>query len=330
VREPHLELPVEDHPLIFAPKVPPPISRSHPVKLKITIPVTIEEVFLDAERIFEYWTFGGKVPGPFIRGRVGDILDVTMQNRDDTGMQHNIDFHAVLGTGGGAEVLTADSNESARGMFQLTHPGLFYYHCSVGPVGEHVGRGMYGLILVEPEQGLPPVDHEYYVMQSEFYLSDKPDYSLLNPGSKVYQTAYEASLSENPTHVVFNGHVGSLVGEKSLRASVGDSVRFFVGNAGPNLVSSFHIIGGIFDRLFREGDLVSPPARSIQTTLIPSGGAAVVEMDLKVPGKFTLVDHSIWRIEKGCVGFLEVDGKNPDDIFWSEGPPKPCEGCVHH
>jgi FtsP/CotA-like multicopper oxidase with cupredoxin domain len=147
--------------------------------------------------------------------------------------------------------------------------------------------------------------------------------------SKNYEFSYEKGLDENPTHVVFNGAEGTLT-RNPLVAKVGERVRIFVGNAGPNLVSSFHVIGAIFDRVYREGDLISPPARSIQTTLVPAGGAAIVEIDCVVPGSLTLVDHSIFRMEKGCVGFLKILGEQRKDIWAAADLPVFCPGCKLH
>ena len=118
--------------------------------------------------------------------------------------------------------------------------------------------------------------------------------------------------------------------EGSLKAQVGDKVRVYFGNAGPNLISSFHIIGTIFKNVYREGDLISPPAHSIQTTLVPAGGSTVVDIDLSVPGTFTFVDHAIFRIEKGAVGYLVVDGKPDYDIYASDQDPVLCPGCLVH
>ena len=210
----------------------------------------------------------------------------------------------------------------------MIHPGLFVYHCAVGPVGVHVANGMYGLILVEPEGGLPPVDKEYYVMQGEIY-TDPHSHS---DDKNVLEFSYPNTLKEQPTYVLFNGKQGSLTGANALKAAVNEKVRLFVGNGGPNLVSSFHVIGTIFDKVYREGDLISPPARSIQTTTIPAGGAAVVDMRPATTGTFTLVDHSITRIDKGAVGFLTVTGDKElhRNVYHSEEAPRSCPDCTHH
>lgn len=250
---------------------------------------------------------------------------MTFKNGDETGMLHNIDFHSVIGQGGGSTVLTAGYEETKKASFRLLYPGLFIYHCSVDPIGVHIGNGMYGLMLVEPEEGLPEVDREYYVLQSEFYTEDEP-----YDDSKVLPLSMERGLNENPNYVVFNGKVGALSAENALYARTGERVRLFFGNAGPNLISSFHIIGAIMDSVYREGDLISPPAKGLQTITVPAAGAAVIEFDAITPGNYTLVDHSIWRVEKGCVGFITVEGEERPDIYYSESERTICPSCKVH
>jgi copper-containing nitrite reductase len=235
------QLPILDAELAFAPHVPPPITRRHPVRLRVDMTTEPKVMPLDLLNDFEFWPFSGRVPGPFIRAREGDILDVELLNKDASGMQHNIDFHAVVGPGGGAPVLTADFNQRVSASFRLTTPGIFIYHCAVDPVGYHISNGMYGLMLVEPKNGLPKVDKEYYVMQGDIY-TEKPV-----AGEKVLEASEARGVLEDPTHVVFNGRVGSLTDEP-LTSNAGDRVRIFFGNAGPNLISSFHIIGAIMDK----------------------------------------------------------------------------------
>ena len=310
--------------LTYAPEVPPPVGDREPAVVRAKIRAGRKTMPMSNRYQYTYWTLNGHSPGPFLRARVGDVLEVHITNDDPKGMPHNLDFHAVTGPGGGANVLTVAPGEERVGRFRLLHPGLFYYHCAAPPVPDHIANGMYGLILVEPAVGLPPVDREYFVMQSEFYTEPPPeDGGLLS-------FSHAQGLSETPQFVVFNGRVGSLTDEGMLPAKTGETVRLYFGNAGPNLVSSFHVIGEVFDRVYREGDLVSAPARSVQTTLVPSGGATVVEFGVEVPGEYTLVDHSIFRIEKGAAGFLAVTGPERPDLFFSSQGEKPCEGCKVH
>jgi len=319
------QLPEERAVLTRAPAVPPPVARRHAVHLIAEINTTVDMLLLDKTNRYEMWTFNGSVPGPFIRARVGDVLEVRFANQDKNGIGHNIDFHCVTGPGGGAPALYAEEGQTRVGTFKLLHPGLFVYHCSAEPVASHIANGMYGLVLVEPEEGLPPADREYYVMQNEFYTEP-----AVSGERNVLEYSYANGLKEDPSHVVFNGRVGALT-ERPLRSNQGERVRIYFGNIGPNLVSSFHVIGAIFDKVYREGDLISPPARSVQTTIVPAGGAAVVEIVTSVPGNFTLLDHSIFRMEKGCIGFLKVSGANPrTDIYAAREPLNNCPNCKLH
>jgi copper-containing nitrite reductase len=317
-------LPVEDARLTFAPDVPPPVNRKKPAMVRVRLDATVKVMPLDGEKTYAFWTFNDHVPGPFIRARVGDTLEVHVGSRDASGMPHNVDFHAVTGPGGGAPVTTAVEGDERIAWFKLLHPGLFIYHCAAPPVMDHIANGMYGLILVEPERGLSQVDREFYVLQSDFYTkaSDQEGATLA--------FAHEEGVIEHPQYVVFNGRVGSLIGEGALKARTGERVRMYFGNAGPNLVSSFHVIGEIFDAVYREADLISAPARSIQTTLVPAGGATVVEFGLEVPGDYTLVDHAIFRIGKGAVGYLQVQGDPRHDLYLAQEDAATCTGCIVH
>ena len=336
--------------LTYAPEVPPPMKRSQPAIVEVDFESSVKKVEIKPGVTYEYWTFNGQVPGPFIRVRVGDMLEVHHTNSDERGMPHNIDFHAVTGPGGGAPVTTVVQGEKRTSWFRMLHPGLFIYHCAAPPVMDHIANGMYGLILVEPKGGLSKVDREFYVMQHEVYgrfEEKKEEKRSDNEGtgkkdiweeetkdakeeSGLLQFSHEDGLAEHPRYIFFNGRYNRHVGAGALKAKTGERVRIFFGNIGPNLISSFHVIGEIFDHVYREGDLVSPPAHSVQTTLVPAGGATVVEFGLEVPGTFTLVDHAIFRIEKGAVGFLEVEGPARHDIYVSDQDAAQCEGCMVH
>lgn len=324
------KLPIEQAIFTTAPHVPPPITRDHPVLLQVPLTTTTKLVQLTNQYKYEQWSFNDTVPGPFIRARVGDVVELTLTNRDESGNPHNIDSHAFTGPGGGAAVTTAEENETKTARFRLLCPGLYLYHCAAAPVPVHIANGMYGLIYVQPAEGnLPPVDKEYYVMQSEFY-HEPPE--VLDDGrpSSVVEFSYPNGLREEPNIVVFNGTESALTRDKPLKANVGESVRIFFGNAGPNLTSSFHVIGSHFRKVYRDGDVVSPPGRFIQTVSVPPGAATIVDMKMVVPGTYTLVDHAIFRLDKGAVGFLNVSGEQNPNIFQSTQPPAPCVGCKLH
>lgn len=288
--------------LTQAPNVPPPITRKHATKVivKLEVREVVKRLNDGAEYLF--WTFGGDVPGSFIRVREGDHVEFHLMNHPTSRLPHNIDLHAVTGPGGGAASSFTAPGHSSQFSFKTLNPGLYVYHCATAPVGMHVANGMYGLILVEPASGLPPVDREYYVMQGEFYTAGKYG----ETGLQMFDN--EKATDERPPYVVFNGAVGSLVGDKAITAKVGEKVRLFLGNGGPNLISSFHVIGEIFDHVYTEGGTI-PSQQNVQTTLIPAGGSAIVDFKVEVPGTYVLVDHSLFRaFNKGAVGMLKVSG----------------------
>jgi nitrite reductase (NO-forming) len=312
---------IEQAVLSAPPMVPPPITRDHKAKVVIKLE-TREQVGSIADGVdYVFWSFGETVPGSFIRVRKGDEIEFHLSNHPSSKMPHNIDLHAVTGPGGGAVSSFTAPGHSSTFSFTALNPGLYIYHCATAPVGMHIANGMYGLILVEPEGGLPKVDREYYVVQGDFYT--KGDYG--EAGLQPFDM--EKAIDEDADYVVFNGSVGSTTNENSLTANVGETVRLYVGNGGPNLVSSFHVIGEIFDTVYVEGgDLKN---HNVQTTLIPAGGAAIVEFKVDVPGTFIIVDHSIFRaFNKGALAMLNVEGpeehsiysgKQADNVYLPEG-----------
>ena len=297
--------------LTTAPNVPPPITRTHPTRVIVNLDV-IEKTMRLADSVqYTMWTFGGSVPGSFIRVREGDLVELHLRNAAGNTMPHNIDLHAVTGPGGGAKVSLVIPGHESVFTFTALNPGLFIYHCATSPVPMHMANGMYGMILVEPKGGLPKVDHEYYVMQSEFYT--KGAYGA--PGLQTLDI--EKGVEERPTYVVFNGSVGALTGDHALTAKVGERVRLFVGNAGPNLTSSFHVIGEIFENVYAEGSSTAVE-HNVQTTSIPAGGSAVVEFGLEKPGEYVLVDHAIFRaFNKGTLGTMTVTGPDAPKVYAS-------------
>jgi nitrite reductase (NO-forming) len=296
--------------LVSPPLVPPPIDRAGNARVIVSLETREVKGTLADGVEYTFWTFGGTVPGPFVRVRVGDLVELRLSNHHGSRNPHSIDLHAVTGPGGGAAVTQLGPGQAGAFEWKAMNPGLFVYHCATPSVPAHIANGMYGLILVEPEKGLPRVDREYYVMQGEFYTKGK----TLAPGLQALDTA--KLTSERPEYVVFNGRMGALMDDGTLKAKVGETVRLFVGNGGPNLISSFHVIGEIFDTVYTEAAMGGTPARNVQTTLVPAGGAAIVEMTVQVPGRFLLVDHSIVRaMEKGALGALEVAGAERPEVF---------------
>lgn len=287
-----------------------------------TVRVDLEAIEVEGQladgTTFTYWTFNGAVPGPFIRVHLGDTIEVHLKNSTTSTMNHSVDFHAVTGPGGGAVMTQTEPGQETMFIAKAINPGLFVYHCATPMVANHISNGMYGMILVEPEGGLPPVDREFYVMQGDIYTTGAF-------GDKGKQTTDVTKLlNEDPEYIVFNGAVGALTDQKPLKANVGETVRIFFGVGGPNLTSSFHVIGEIFDRVYDQASLTSAPLTDVQTTLVPPGGATMVEFKLEIPGRYILVDHALSRLQRGLAGFLLVEGPENPEIF--NGTPMPGSG----
>lgn len=294
--------------LTSPPLVPPATGRSTPAKVIVELDVIEKDMEISEGVTYTFWTFGGTVPGSFIRVRQGDTVEFHLRNLPDSKMPHNIDLHGVTGPGGGAASSFTAPGHQSQFTFKALNAGLYVYHCATAPVGMHIANGMYGLILVEPPEGLPKVDREYYVMQGDFYTVGK----YREKGHQAFDM--EKAIDENPTYVLFNGMEGSMTNEKALTAKTGETVRLYVGNGGPNLVSSFHVIGEIFDKVWYEGG--TKFQENVQTTLIPAGGAAMMEFHMEVPGSYVLVDHSIFRaFNKGALAILKADGPENKEIY---------------
>lgn len=295
--------------LTTAPNVPKVIDRTDPKKVIVNL-TTIEKPLPIAPDV-EYasaWTFNGTIPGPMIRVREGDLVEVHLSNDPSSKMAHNVDFHACTGPGGGAEASLTSPGKTSVFSFRALKPGLFIYHCAAPPVGNHIANGMYGMILVQPKTPLPPVNHEWYLLQSEFYTTGKNG----DTGSVSFDL--DKALAEDPDYVVFNGSTRALVNKNALQAKVGDKIRLYVGNAGPNLISSFHVIGEIMDNVHQEGGTLIN--HEVQTTLIPAGGSAIIEFTVEEPGTYSIVDHSIFRaFNKGALAQIKVTGDGNKDIY---------------
>ncbi|MBI4094076.1 nitrite reductase, copper-containing [Candidatus Kaiserbacteria bacterium] len=290
-------------------EIPPPIERTESATVQIAL--TTKEVNAEmAPGVYvNYWTFDGHVPGPFLRVREGDTVELTLRNDPSSLHHHSIDLHAVTGPGGGAAATMVEPGESKTITFKALRPGLFVYHCAEPNVANHMTHGMYGLILVEPEEGMAKVDKEFYVMQGEFYTSG----DLGKKGLQIFDA--HKLLDGQPQYITFNGRTKGLVG--NMTANVGEKVRMYVGNGGVNLTSNFHVIGEIFDTVYPEAAL-RDRIRNVQTTIVPAGGASVVEFDLNYPGNYVLVDHALARLDRGAWGVLQVEGAVDKSIFDGE------------
>jgi nitrite reductase (NO-forming) len=282
-----------------------PAQDGEVVKVYLETKEVLSEV--GPEIVFNYWTFNGTVPGPFLRVKEGDMVEVTIHNHESSLHHHNVDLHAATGPGGGGAVTIVAPGETKVFTFKALNPGLFVYHCAVPNMAVHMAHGMYGLILVEPKEGLPEVDKEFYIMQGELYTTGK----LGREGLQVFDA--QKMLDGKPEYVVFNGKTGGL-GTK-MQAEVGDRIRMFVGNGGVSTVSSFHVVGEIFDTVYPEASMGGAQFKNVQTTIIPAGGATIVEFTVDYPGDYVLVDHALMRADKGAWGVLEVTGEADPAIY---------------
>jgi len=288
--------------------VPAPLGARAPQLVTYRIETVELNGKLDDGTTYNYWTFDKKVPGPMLRVKKGDTVELTLFNPKSSKMVHSIDLHAVTGGhGGGAHTQVAPGQEKTI-RFKALNPGLYVYHCATHSIPQHIASGMYGLILVEPEAGLPPVDREYYVMQGDLYTEHQP-------GTKGHhEYSHARAMDELPTFYTFNGSVGALTKEFKMSAKVGETVRFYFGVGGPNKVSSFHVIGEIFDKVYSEGSPTTVK-NDVQTTLVAPGGATMVDIKLNYPGKYLVVDHALSRVSRGLAGVLEVEGPRDGSVY---------------
>lgn len=300
--------------------IPAPIQRDSAERVEVTLKIQEAVAEIEPGVTFSYMTFGGQVPGPFLRVRQGDTIVFTLENPPDNGMAHNVDLHAVYGTGGGNIATNVSPGQSNGLIFKAMYPGAFIYHCAVPVLDYHISSGMFGMILVEPPEGLPPVDHEFYLGQHEVYTTKAA-------GAKGHQTFdFEAMRREDPSYVLLNGEKYALTADRrgAMQVNVGDTARIFLVNGGPNLTSSFHPIGNVWSRVWRAGALANEPERYVQTVLVPPGSCVVAEMEFPVPGAVKLVDHALTRVvSKGMLGVIEVSGEEQPDIYQPDLPDDP-------
>ena len=279
-----------------------------PTTHQVVLTTTEVDAKLDDGTSYTYWTFNNTIPGPMVRVRVGDTVDVKISNAPESSMNHSVDFHAATGFLGGGEITQVEPGKTKEFSFKALTPGVYVYHCATPMVAHHISKGMYGLIVVEPEAGLPVVDKEFYVMQQEVY-------AIKAKNLPTAEDDYDGLINEQPNYMVFNGTVGALSKDKPLKAKVGETVRIWFGVGGPNLTSSFHVIGEIFDNVYNLGSLESPPLKGVQTVTVAPGGATMVDFKVDYPGKYALVDHALSRATKGLIGILEVEGKADNAII---------------
>jgi nitrite reductase (NO-forming) len=298
--------------------VPAPIDRDEPATIQQTL--TTKEVTAEVEPgvTFDYMTFDGQIPGPMVRVRQGDTVELTLENPDGNAMPHNVDFHAIYGTGGGSIATTANPGSENKMKFQARYPGAFIYHCAVPNLDYHISAGMFGMIVVEPKGGLPDVDHEFYFGQHELYTNK-------DTGAEGHHGFdMDAMAAEDPTYVLLNGekYAYAAAARGPLEVQKGDSVRVFLVDGGPNVSSNFHPIGNVWSRAYRDGglpedeDLEAYADKQIQTMKVPPGSCMIGEMETPVPSRIKLVDHALSRVvRKGLLAEIDVLGDEEEDIY---------------
>lgn len=295
--------------------IPDPVDWDEPRRHEIEIQSEEHVAEIEDGVTYDFMTFDGQVPGPLIRARVGDTIHLTFRNPEDlNSMVHNLDFHAVYGPGGAAADTTIQPGEGpAEVEFTLEYPGAFYYHCAPGDHDIHISSGMFGTILVEPEDGLPEVDRELYLGQHELYTDRRKG----EDGH--HQIDMDAMQSEDPTYILFNGEMGRFTENGDygrLQAETGETIRVYWCNGGPNLMSGPHPIGNVWSRWYDYGDLDSEPISHVEGAALPAGTAAVGEMETPVPGPIKLVDHALSRVvRKGLLAEVEVEGEENPDVY---------------
>lgn len=300
--------------------IPPAIHRSTPKHHDVVLETKRLTAEIEPGVTFDYMTFGGQIPGPMVRVRQGDTVRLTLKNPPSGMFAHNVDLHAVYGPGGGAIATTAAPGQSNAVEFKALYPGAFIYHCAVPDLDWHISSGMFGMIVVEPPEGLSRVDHEFYLGQMDLYT----DHPTAQAGHHAFD--YKAMAREDPTYVLLNGakHALTADGRGALTVKVGETARVFFVCGGPNLTSSFHPIGNVWSKAWYAGAITGEPMRWVQTMTVPPGSCGVFEMEFPVPGDVKLVDHALSRVvRKGMLGVISVEGAQDPGIFDPKLPGDP-------
>ncbi|MDZ7805605.1 MAG: multicopper oxidase domain-containing protein [Gracilimonas sp.] len=296
---------------------------------EVRIDIIVQEIEVAEGVRYQAWTFGGTVPGPVLHVREGDRITFVMKNRSDEEvtitdpakggspfmnqvaenpyqknseaimpMPHSMDFHAGT-VAKDDKWRTIGPGETIKFDWIANYPGTYIYHCGTPSVLMHTAMGQHGVVVVSPKEGYTDdyeVDHEYVIVQSEYYL--------MKGQGDLYQFDFDGAYNNNPSHVVFNGHQ-TILHDQPLKANAGERVRFHFSNNGPSGTSSFHVIGGIFDRVWLEGHPFNE-MRGMQTVLLGASGSATMDMIVPEEGKYILIDHEFVDAEKGATGTLKA------------------------
>jgi nitrite reductase (NO-forming) len=288
--------------------IPLTIERvgEHEVNIEMTAQITDVEITTD--NLYKAWTFNGEAPGPVIVVNEGDKINFTLKNMDPS-IPHSMDFHAVHASPS-QDFIDVMPNETGSFTYPANNPGVFMYHCGTKPVLAHIANGMHGTIIVKPKNGYPTdteIDREFVIVQNEWYrYNDLEDFTNGVPSQVVFSAKALKAGDINT-----NGSVGALV-DTPLLAKVGDKVRIYINNVGPNEVSSFHVVGTVFDHVYIDGNPFNL-MKGLQTVMLPASGGAVVEFTVTKEGSYPIVTHQFNHATKGAVGILKVTKDGLDD-----------------
>lgn len=299
---------IEPHKNLNQKPIPVNIERVGEHEVNIDMTAQITDIEISKGNLYKAWTFNGEAPGPVIVVNEGDTINFTLKNMDPS-IPHSMDFHAVHASPS-QDFIDIMPNESGSFTYPANNPGVFMYHCGTKPVLAHIANGMHGTIIVKPKDGYPTdseIDHEFVIVQNEWYkYNDLEDFTNGVPSNVVFSAK---ALKEGDLNT--NGTVGALV-DTPLLAKVGDKVRIYINNVGPNEVSSFHVVGTVFDNVYIDGNPFNL-MKGLQTVMLPASGGAVVEFTVTKEGSYPIVTHQFNHVTKGAVGILKVTKDGTDD-----------------
>ena len=263
----------------------------------VPVHLTLKDVTIDIAPGVKYaaWAWAGGAPGPVVHVKQGQTVRMTLTNAG--AIAHSIDFHAAR-IAPNVAFRDVDPGKSFTFEFKANDPGVYMYHCGTKPVLMHIANGMYGAIVVEPATPLPHADRNYVLVASEWYMDG-------DGISKPAQFDMEKAHARVPDWMTFNGYAGQYA-KHPLTANPGETVRFWVVDAGPSIDTDFHVVGTILDRAWVASGLSSAPLRNVQTVTVPAGGGGVFDVKIDEPGSYPFVSHAFSSVDLGQVGVLNV------------------------
>jgi len=310
------------------------VATGSPKIVEVTMTIEEKKIIIDKEGA-EIWafTYNGTVPGPMIVCHEGDYVELTLKSLPGNAMEHNIDFHASTGALGGGALTKILPGQEVILRWKAIKPGVFVYHCAPGDVmiPYHVVHGMNGAVMVLPREGLKDAkgnslkyDVVYYIGEQDFYIprNEKGAYKKYETAGEDLPDSLDVMRGLIPTHVVFNGAVGALTGERALKAKVGDNVLMI--HAQANRDSRPHLIGGHGDYVWEHGKFGNAPQTDFETWFIRGGSAGAALYKFRQPGVYAYVNHNlIEAVMLGATAHFKVEGQWNDDLMTQVAKPGP-------